>query len=56
MKEKIEIRSVEIVRRIRDEIAGILKDKSHNDIIRFFNKAGKAARDKAKRRREIQLQ
>jgi hypothetical protein len=56
MNEKIEIRSVEMVRRIRDEIAGTLKNKSHTDIIRFFKEAGKAACDKAKRHREVQPQ
>jgi hypothetical protein len=31
--EKIEIRSVEMVRRIREELADILKGKSHSEII-----------------------
>jgi len=56
MIEKIEIRSVEMVRRIRDELAEALKGKSHDEIIEFFKKAGEAARLDAKRRRRIQPQ
>ena len=37
MSEKIEIRSVEMVRRIREELADFLKGKSHSEIIEFFN-------------------
>jgi hypothetical protein len=50
MKEKIEIKSVEMVRRIRDQMAGILKGKSHAEIIEFFKKAGEKAREGNDRR------
>jgi hypothetical protein len=50
MNEKIEIQSVKMVRRIRDELAEILKEKSHAEIIAFFKKAGDIAREEAKRR------
>jgi len=56
MNEKIEIRSVEMVRRIRAELADILKGKSHAEIIDFFKKAGDGAREECKRRRGIQPQ
>jgi hypothetical protein len=49
MSEKIEIRSVEMVRRIRDELSDILKGKSHPEIIEFFKKAGDVARKEYKR-------
>ena len=54
MSEKIEIRSVEMVRRIREELADILKDKSHSEMIEFFKKAGDVARNECKRRGRIQ--
>ena len=44
-----------MVRRIRDEMATIFEGKSHAEIIAFFKKAGDAARQEAKRRREIGL-
>ena len=47
MNEKNEIRSVEMVRRIRDEMAYILEGKSHVEIIAFFKKAGDLARKEA---------
>jgi hypothetical protein len=56
MSEKIEIRSVEMVRRIRDELADILKGKSHPEIIEFFKKAGDEARKECKRPGRIQPQ
>ena len=56
MSEKLEIQSVEMVRRIRDELADILKGKSHAEIIEFFKKAGDAAREESKRRGGIQPQ
>jgi len=56
MSEKIEIRSVEMVRRIRDELADILKDKSHPEIIEFFKKAGDVVRKECKRSERIQTQ
>jgi hypothetical protein len=54
MSEKFEIRSVEMIRRIRDELADTLKGKSHLEIIEFFKKAGDSARKKCKRPEEIQ--
>jgi len=56
MSEKIEIRSVEMVRRIRNELADILKGKSHSEIIAFFKKAGDDARKEYKRPGRIQSQ
>ena len=56
MNRKNEIRSVEMVRRIRDEMADSLEGKSHAEIIAFFKKAGDVARKKAKRRRKSELQ
>jgi hypothetical protein len=56
MSEKIEIRSVEMVRRIREELADILKGKSHSEIIEFFKKAGDVARKECKRPGRIHQQ
>ena len=56
MNEKIEIRSVEMVRRIREELADILKNKSHSEIIDFFKKVGAVAHNECKRRGKIQPQ
>jgi hypothetical protein len=56
MNEKNEIRSVEMVRRIRDEMASILEGKSHAEIIAFFKKAGDVARKEAQRQRKIEPQ
>ncbi len=50
MKEETEIKSVEMVRRIRDELAGILKGKSHAEVIEFFKKSGDMAHQEANRR------
>ena len=44
MKEKIEINAVELVRGIRDRQAELLHDKSKEEIIKFFRKAGAAVR------------
>lgn len=49
MAEKIQIKAVEMVRRIRDEQARMLAGKSKDEIIAFFRKAGEAARREAKR-------
>ncbi len=43
MNDKNEIRSVEMVLRIRDEIASILEGKSRAEIIAFLKKAGDVA-------------
>jgi len=56
MSRKNEIRSVEMVRHIRDEMAASLEGKSQAEIIAFFKKAGDVARKKAKRRRKMELQ
>ena len=56
MSEKVKIRSVQMVRRIRDELADILKDKSHPEIIEFFRKAGDMARKECQRSEGIQTQ
>ena len=56
MSEKNEIRAVEVVRRIRDEMATVLEGKSHAEIIVYFKKAGDVAREEAKRRRKIEFQ
>ena len=44
------IRAVEMVRRIRDEQAALLADKSEADVLAFFRKAGEAAREEARKR------
>jgi nucleosome binding factor SPN SPT16 subunit len=49
MAETKQIRAVEMVRRIRDELARELADKSDAEIIAFYRKAGDAARESAKR-------
>ncbi len=49
MAEQKQIRTVEMVRRIRDELARELAGKSDADIIAFYRKAGDAARDVIKR-------
>jgi hypothetical protein len=54
MAEKIQIKAVEMVRRIRDEQAKLLAGKSDAEIIAFFRKAGQAARQTAKKGRMSQ--
>jgi hypothetical protein len=56
MSRKNEIRSVEMVRNIRDEMAASLEGKSQAEIIAFFKKAGDVARKKAKRRKKTEFQ
>ena len=56
MSEKNEIRAVEMVRRIREEMATILEGKSHAEIIAYFKKAGDVSREEANRRRKIEFQ
>ncbi len=55
MNEKSDIRSVEMVRRIRDEFADLLKGKTHAEIIALFNKAGDEMREEISRRRASQI-
>ena len=50
MSETNQIRAVEMVRRIRDDLARELAGKSSNEIIAFFNRAGEAARAGAQSR------
>ncbi len=42
MEKKTEIKAVEMVRKIRDEQAALLAGKSKQEVIAFFQKAGKA--------------
>ena len=45
-----DFRALDMVRRIRDEQAALLADKSEADILEFFRKAGEAALEDARRR------
>ncbi len=49
MAETKQIRAVEMVRRIRDELARELAGKSETEIIAFYRRAGDAARESASR-------
>ena len=49
MAEPKQIRAVEMVRRIRDELAQELAGKSDAEIIAFYRRAGDAARESVKR-------
>jgi hypothetical protein len=51
MAEKIQIKAVDMVRRIRDKQAQMFAEKSKAEIIAFFRKAGEAAQQKAIRRK-----
>lgn len=51
MAETKQIRAVEMVRRIRDELARELAGKSDAEVISFYRRAGDAARESAKRGR-----
>jgi len=44
MEKKTDIHAVELVRRIRDQQAALLQDKSNEEIIEFFRKAGEPSR------------
>jgi len=48
MSETKPIRTVEMVREIRDELARELAGKTEAEIIAFYRKAGDAARESAK--------
>lgn len=48
MDETKPIRAVEMVRRIRDELARELAGKSEAEIIAFYRKAGDAARESSR--------
>ena len=49
MAETKQIRAVEMVRRIRDELARELAGKSDAEIIAFYRRAGDAARESTER-------
>lgn len=49
MAEAMQIRAVELVRGIRDDLARELDGKSDADIIVFYRRAGDAARESAQR-------
>lgn len=49
MDETTPIRAVEMVRRIRDDLARELAGKSPAELITIFNRAGATARDEAQR-------
>ena len=51
MKEEIQIKAVDMVRRIRDEQSQILSGKSQSEIMAFFKRAGESARQKTKKGR-----
>jgi hypothetical protein len=55
MAEKMQIKAVDMVRRIRDEQAAILAGKSKAEIMVFFKKAGEAARQKTRAGHQVQL-
>ena len=44
MEKKSDIHAVELIRRIRDQQAVLLRDKSNQEIIEFFRKAGQPFR------------
>ena len=48
---KHEIRAVELVRKIRDEMAAKLAGMSQDEVIEFFRKGGERARLRVKARR-----
>lgn len=50
-KKTIQIKAVEMVRRIRDEHARLLAGKSDAEIIAFYRKAGETARREAEKKR-----
>jgi hypothetical protein len=47
MEKKTDIHAVELVRRIRDQQAALLQDKSNKEIIEFFRKAAEPSRKRA---------
>ncbi|MBI3680698.1 MAG: hypothetical protein HY235_09905 [Acidobacteria bacterium] len=47
MKQTIEIRAVDLVRRIRDAQAEQLADKSVAEVMEFFNRAAERARERS---------
>ncbi len=51
MAKKTDIHAVELVRRIRDQQAEMLEEKSNEEIIEFFHKAGEASGKHARTKR-----
>ena len=51
MEKKTDIHAVELIRRIRDEQAEMLRGKSDEEIIEFFRRAGRAFRNAARTKR-----
>jgi len=56
MADKLQIKAVDMVRRIRDDQAQMLAGKSKAELIEFFTKAGEAIRKNVKRRQTKQIQ
>ncbi len=56
MADKLEIKAVDMVRRIRDEQAQVLAGKSNAEIMAFFRIAGQTARQKANSRQAARSQ
>ena len=56
MREKTQIKAVDMVRRIRDEQAQMLAGKSKSEIMAFFKIAGEAVRKKVKSRQSARSQ
>ena len=48
MKDKTQINSVDMVRRIRDKQTAMLEGKSNAEIMAFFKQAGEVAKKNAK--------
>ena len=53
MKQTIEIRAVDLVRRIRDDQAEQLADKSATEVMEFFNRAAGRARKQSNKPRAV---
>ncbi len=53
MKQTIEIRAVDLVRRIRDAQAEELADKSVAEVMEFFNRAARHARRRSEALRAV---
>ena len=53
MAKKTDIDAIEVVRRIRDQHAELLRGKSDEEIIEFFRKAGERLRRSPRTRRRV---
>jgi len=56
MDETTPIRAVEMVRRIRDDLAREWADKSPAELVAILNRAGAVAREEAQRHIEVRRQ